>query len=329
MTEFGVVTTVASTKRAVVFAEAAEEMGFSRVGMADTAPRLYHAPYPAITAALMRTSRIAVGTYVTNPVNRHWSVHAGTARALEELAPGRNFLGIATGDGAVHSVGLKPAKLDAFDGYMRELRAIWPEGARIHMAFSGLKGCEFAGRYADELTIAVGLDAGAIRTLAARATEPRKAAGIETPLRIWINPLAYIVETESEVEPMRKSLRTLAYSGARFSFGPSMEGKNVPEHMQAIMRAQLEKYDYAFHGRVGDNPNAHLFDDHPEIEEYLIDRFTLAGTADQCVRRLEQLIGEVDISGVWFPTIPRTAQLGDHLTDLAALERAFRPLMQR
>jgi alkanesulfonate monooxygenase SsuD/methylene tetrahydromethanopterin reductase-like flavin-dependent oxidoreductase (luciferase family) len=327
MPEFGVVTTVASTKQAVVFAEAAEALGFSRVGMADTAPKLFHATYPAVTAALMRTSKLSVGPYVTNPVTRHWSVHAATARALEELAPGRFYIGLATGDGAVHSVGLKPAKLVDFENYIREMRTIWPEQSKIHMAFSGPKGVELAGRVADELTIAVGLDEGTIRNLADRANAARAAVGIKTPLRIWINPLTYIVGTEAEVEPMRKSLRNIAYSGARFSLDFSMEDKNIPEHMKPILKERLAKYDFAYKGKVGDNPNAHLFDDYPEIENYLVDRMVLTGTAEQCAEKLGKLIKSLELSGIWFPTIPRTANLGDHLSDLAALERAFRPLI--
>ena len=92
------------------------------MGVTDTAPAHYHAVYPAVTAALLRTDRILVGTYVTNPVTRHWSVHSATARGLNELAPSRFFLGIGTGDGAVHAVGLKPAKLADFEAYVEKMR---------------------------------------------------------------------------------------------------------------------------------------------------------------------------------------------------------------
>jgi len=327
MIETGVITTVASTQRAAVYAEAAEQMGFSRVGMADTAPKLFHATYPAVTAALMRTNRISVGPYVTNPVTRHWSVHAATARALDELAPGRFYAGMATGDGAVNSVGLKPAKLEYFENYINEMRTIWPEQSKIHLAFSGPKGMELAGRVADELTVAVGLDVEMIQKMVGLAKASRQSAGVKTPLRIWINPLTYVVATESEVEPMRKALRNIAFSSARFSFDASLEDKNVPDHMKPILKKRLALYDFAYKGQVGDNPNARLFEDHPEVENYLIDRAVLTGTAEQCLARLEQLMDVVELSGVWFPTIPRTPHFSDHLSDLAALERAFRPMM--
>src|SRR5579872_5260139 len=156
--ELGIVSTLPSTLIAIELAQIAEELGFDRVAFSDTAPLIYHAAYPAITAILMRTHRIRVGPYVTNPVSRHWSIHLANARAFEELAPGRFFLGIGTGDGAVHSVGLKPAKLSEFRAAAAELRKTLPQGTPIHMAFSGPRGMAVAGALADELTIGTGLD---------------------------------------------------------------------------------------------------------------------------------------------------------------------------
>jgi alkanesulfonate monooxygenase SsuD/methylene tetrahydromethanopterin reductase-like flavin-dependent oxidoreductase (luciferase family) len=327
MVECGTVTTVESTKQAVIFAQTAEVLGYSRVGMADTAPKLYHAPVPAITATLMQTSKIMVGPYVTNPVTRHWSVNAGTARALNEIAPGRYFITLGTGHGAVHSVGLKSAKLADTEKYVEEMRSIWPAECKIQMAFSGMKGVEVAGRVADELTVATGFDVTAIRLMADQAEAARKVAGITTPLRLWVMVNPYVVESLSQVEAKRKELRSLACAGARFSFDFSVEDKNIPDHMKPIIAERLPKYDFTFSGKAGDNPNAHLFDDYPEVMEYLLDRFMLVGTAEQCAARLEGLIEGAKLSGVWIAQIPRNSHLGDHLTDLAATERAFRSII--
>jgi alkanesulfonate monooxygenase SsuD/methylene tetrahydromethanopterin reductase-like flavin-dependent oxidoreductase (luciferase family) len=250
-------------------------------------------------------------------------VNAGTARALDELAPGRFFITLGTGHGAVHSVGLKASKLSDLESYVGEMRTIWPEQAKIHMAFSGSKGVEVAGRHADELTIATGFDSEAIRSMAELAQAARAAAGIKTPLRIWVMVSPYVVDSESAVEAKRKELRSLAAAGARFAFDFSLEGKNIPDHMKPILKERLEKYDFRFSGKAGDNPNAHLFDDHPEIQEYLIDRFILTGTAKQCVKRLETLIDGANLSGIWFAQIPRSSDLGEHLADLSATEKAF------
>src|SRR5271156_3173412 len=107
---FGCVTTIRSVQEAVRIAGRVERAGAWGLGFVDTAPKLFHDAYVALTASLLSTQSLRVGPLVTNPVSRHWSVHAASARTLEELAPGRFFLGLSTGDGAVHSVGLHPAR---------------------------------------------------------------------------------------------------------------------------------------------------------------------------------------------------------------------------
>lgn len=304
MAELGAITTLPSTKQAVAFARLAETLGFSRVGLADTAPRLYHAVYPAVTACLLGTERLSVSTYVTNPVTRHWSVHAASARGLEELAPGRFVLGMATGDGAVHSVGLKPAKLADMEAYVHEMKALMPESARIHMVFSGTKGVEVGGRLASELTIGTGLDAGALRELARRARAARAEAGITAPLKIWGLAPTHLAETEDEVPALRRHVRGLANGSSRFAFDFTFDGKNVPEEFQPILREGLGRYDFVYHGKAGDHPNAHLFDDHPEVQDYLLDRMQLIGTPRRCAERLGRLIEDAGLDGVWIPIVP-------------------------
>ena len=58
-------------------------------------------PCPSSTRVFIQRRRRAslapkvfeVGTYVTNPVTRHWSVQAANARGLENLAPGTLLYG--------------------------------------------------------------------------------------------------------------------------------------------------------------------------------------------------------------------------------------------
>ena len=102
----------------------------------------------------------------------------GRQRArLKTFLLGRLFLGMATDDGAVHSVGLHPATPASFGTYVRDMRTVMPEQTPIHMAFSGAKGMAVAGRLAAEVTIGTGLNAGALRELAGRARAARSAAG--------------------------------------------------------------------------------------------------------------------------------------------------------
>jgi alkanesulfonate monooxygenase SsuD/methylene tetrahydromethanopterin reductase-like flavin-dependent oxidoreductase (luciferase family) len=307
----------------VEFSRVAEDVGFDRVGVSDTAPKIYHACYPAITACLLQTGRIAVGPYVSNPVTRHWSVHGATARAFEEIAPRRFFLGMATGDGAVHSVGLDPCPLSRFEEYIKNLRTVMPERTGIHMAFSGPKGMEVAGRLAEEVTIGTGLDAGALRELARRARAARGGACVAAPLGIWASAAVYFAEAESQVAALRRDVSGLASHGARFAFDYSFDGKNVPEDYQPIIRSGLRRYDFAYHGKFGDNPNGHLFDDHPELKKWLIDRFALIGTPLQCAARLKALIRDAELNGVWLMPAPREPGPAGILKSLELAADAF------
>ena len=205
--ELGIVTTLPSTLIAIELAQIAEALGFDRIAFSDTAPLIYHAAYPAVTAVLMRTERIRVGPYVTNPVTRHWSIHTANARAFEDLAPGRFFLGIGTGDGAVHSVGLKPAKLAEFRIAASELRRTLPAGTPIHMAFSGPKGMAVAGELADEVTIGTGLDVPSLRNLAGLARAARQEAGITTPLKLWLPVPVHFAASADEIPALRAAWR--------------------------------------------------------------------------------------------------------------------------
>ena len=95
-------------RRAIGIARLAEAGGFSRLGICDS-PILYHEVYPVVAACLAATESIRIGPNVTNPVTRHWTIHAASMRANDRLAPGRAMLGIGAGDGAVHTLGLRPA----------------------------------------------------------------------------------------------------------------------------------------------------------------------------------------------------------------------------
>ena len=303
--ELGIVSTLPSTLMAIELAQIAEELGFDRVAFSDTAPLIYHSAYPAVTAILMRTARIRVGPYVTNPVSRHWSIHLANARAFEELAPGRFFLGIGTGDGAVHSVGLKPAKLSEFRAAASELRRTLPQGTPIHMAFSGPKGMAVAGALADELTIGTGLDAAALRHLAGLARAARAEAGVAVPLKLWLPVPVHLATSPDEIPALRAAAGGMASLAARFAFSAGFEGKNVPEDFQPAMRAMLDRYQFAHHAKSSGNPNAGLFDADPAIRDYVIDRFALIGTPAQCAERLAGLVRDAGIDGFWLmPTAP-------------------------
>src|SRR5438105_2772393 len=99
----------------------AEARGFALIGIADS-PALSFDPYMALTLAAVNTSRARVGTAVTNPQTRHPLIVANLAASLEQLAPGRSFLGLGTGWSGVRHAGAAQARLADLKGLVQQVR---------------------------------------------------------------------------------------------------------------------------------------------------------------------------------------------------------------
>ncbi len=98
-----------------------EGRGFSSAWVPDS-QLLWRDVWITLAAAAQSTQRIALGTAVANPVTRHGSVTATAARTVDELAGGRIQVGIGLGGTATSSVGLDPATVRTFEGFVNGLR---------------------------------------------------------------------------------------------------------------------------------------------------------------------------------------------------------------
>ena len=107
----------------VKLGRACEEAGIDSVGLIDSA-LIERDVYLACAACASGTEHARIMTAVTNPITRHPSVMAASLLALSEIAPGRIDLGIATGDSALWSVGLKPARIAYLREYILALKAL-------------------------------------------------------------------------------------------------------------------------------------------------------------------------------------------------------------
>ncbi|WP_072802621.1 LLM class flavin-dependent oxidoreductase [Rhodococcoides yunnanense] len=76
----------------------------------------------AATLATVATSRLRIGTSVTNSVTRHPAVLASAAAALQAESGGRFVLGIGRGDSALAHIGLAPAPLAQFERFLERLQ---------------------------------------------------------------------------------------------------------------------------------------------------------------------------------------------------------------
>ena len=91
-------------------------------------------PYVHLALAGRLTTRLVLGTAVTNPQTRHPGIVAVNAATLEELAPGRTILGIGVGDRPLRSLGLRPARLQEMRESIDAIRRLL---AGEHVTFTG------------------------------------------------------------------------------------------------------------------------------------------------------------------------------------------------
>lgn len=79
-------------------------------------------PYPLLGAAAAATSRLKLGTWVTNPVTRHAAIAAASIGGVQSESGGRAYLGIARGDSPLAHLGLSPSSPKAFEQYLVQVQ---------------------------------------------------------------------------------------------------------------------------------------------------------------------------------------------------------------
>lgn len=92
----------------MTLARLAEELGFDCLWYADE--RFYRETYTGLAVCALSTSRIYLGTAVTDPYTRHPALTAVGIASLDELSVGRAILGYAAGASGFRNLGLHPSR---------------------------------------------------------------------------------------------------------------------------------------------------------------------------------------------------------------------------
>jgi alkanesulfonate monooxygenase SsuD/methylene tetrahydromethanopterin reductase-like flavin-dependent oxidoreductase (luciferase family) len=162
-----------------------EELGYDRAWIPDS-QMIWSDCYATMALAAHHTSRIKIGTGVSIPGTRIAPVTAHSIATINQIAPGRVFLGIGTGHTAMRVMGQHPMPIKEFREYLRVVRALLGGEAveytfagqtreieflhrdlhfinldnpiPIYVAANGPKACESAGAYGDGWITAGGDD---------------------------------------------------------------------------------------------------------------------------------------------------------------------------
>ena len=180
----------------IASAKLADEMGFCTFWVLDS-HLLFHEVYTLLGALAVSTTRIRLGTAVTNPLTRHPTVTAAAFSTLAELSGGRASLGISVGDSALKSMNLEAARMSVLaetvalcrkllggeavsfgEGETAQLHHVGPR-VPIYVAATGPKMLELAGRIADGVILMNGVAPELIREAVRIVGEGERAAARE------------------------------------------------------------------------------------------------------------------------------------------------------
>lgn len=282
-------------------ASAAEQAGVGWFGVCDS-PYLYAEPHVAMQAAALATTTMRIGTFVTNPVTRHWSVQAGAFRGLAEIAPDRCFMGIAPGDSAVHSVGLAPASQRSLAEYVSNVRRHGPPGLVTMVAAGGPVSVRHAAAYADELVIGQGTSPVAMEELRGIALEARASSGAARELGVWAFVLLNLVRHAADVPAAREDIKAAVVAYSRQAFDRTFAHKDVDERLHAALAELYAGYDFDEHSKPGASRNARLLQN-ADVADFLFDRFAVVDVPEAAAERVQEIAESTGVDRVFLSAI--------------------------
>src|SRR5262249_59279436 len=109
-----------------------EGLGFGYLWLTDSSLHARNC-WSYLTLAAARSSRLRLGTAVTNPVTRHPAITAAAAATVDEISGGRLILGIGAGDRPLLALGSRPSPLVTLEAAVDGIPRLW-RGEHVDMA---------------------------------------------------------------------------------------------------------------------------------------------------------------------------------------------------
>jgi alkanesulfonate monooxygenase SsuD/methylene tetrahydromethanopterin reductase-like flavin-dependent oxidoreductase (luciferase family) len=308
--------------------QAAEAAGYRQAWLND-AHALWQDVYVHMTRVLDRTERIRIGSGVTNPITRHYTVAASGHATLGTMHPGRVVLGIGRGDASVRTLGMRPMKTKDFEQVARDVRALlhgervrvgdkaeaqlkWVERphVKLMMGATGPRNLQLAGAVADIVQIQVGVSDAAIEWGIGHVRRGAEAAGRD-PSEVEISALCsmWVSDDVAEAEQRCAWAATTAVNHIE-----EMVTRNPDHDMPAQMTRIVEARRAA---DVGHDYDKHL-DTSGEETAYLtgelIRDYAIPGDGPACVAEIERLarLGVSEVAaGFYNGEVAQLRRVGD------------------
>jgi 5,10-methylenetetrahydromethanopterin reductase len=291
-----------TVREAVERAQRAEALGFEAIFFADSQMNNVD-PYQAMAMCAVNTKTIRFGTAVTNMVYRDPTITANSYATLNEISQGRAIVGMGTGDGPVYSLGRTATKLAEFERGLRVIRDLLNDrgvdvprskeraggnvklkaGKRpvpIYISAEGPKTLRVAGRTCDGVILGTGFDKRVTDWARQQVAAGAKEEG-RKPEEVDIMP-AGMIAVDDDGDLARQRVRSRMANRAHHNFRFTME--TVPEGEAAGTNKFMDNFDISKPIEERINPNF--------VTDYLLERFTIAGTAAECIAKVRRLEAE-------------------------------------
>ncbi|GJF27000.1 MULTISPECIES: TIGR03842 family LLM class F420-dependent oxidoreductase [Streptomyces] len=305
--DFGLVLqTDPPASRVVSLMQRAERNGFTHGWTFDSAV-LWQEPFVIYSQILARTTKLRVGTMVTNPGTRTWEVTASTFATLNDMYGNRTVCGIGRGDSAMRVAGRKPNTLARISEAMKVIRALgrgeeadlgggtvvrfpWikPDAELpVWMAAYGPKALKMTGEEADGFILQLA-DPYLTEYMVRAVKDAATAAGRDpSEVTICVAAPAYVTADDSPAALAHAREQCRWFGGMVGNHVADLVAKYgehsaaVPDELTDYIKAR-QGYDYAHHGRSG-NPDTQF------VPDEIVDRFCLIGPVEKHIEKLTAL----------------------------------------
>ena len=123
--DFGVC--MAAKVNDLAYVDLVEQLGYSHLWVADS-QMIWSDCYAVMALAAARTTTLKIGTGVAVAGTRPAAVTAAAHATINQIAPGRVFCAVGTGNTAMRIMGHKPIGTGEFDDYLGTLRTLLDGG---------------------------------------------------------------------------------------------------------------------------------------------------------------------------------------------------------
>lgn len=277
----------------------AEELGYDGIFMSESLMSGLD-PFQVLTAAALRTRRIKLGTAIMTMTFREPVVLANQAATLNEISQGRAVLGLGTGDGTTYALARTAVPLARFAGGVRTIREL-VNGRTIHIpkgteraagdmplragrfpvpvwvAAAGPRALRCAGQVADGVILGAGFDLRVVEWAKEQVALGAREAGRDPGEIALIG--AGIACVDDDGEQARSIARGRLANRAHQNFRFTLE--TVPPDERPGVQRFMDGFDVT--KKIDERADPAL------VNDYLQQRFAIAGTPEECARRIGAL----------------------------------------